>query len=157
MLIYVDNIIIISSSTSATNKLIQELTEDFALKDLGELQYFLGIQVKPNNHSLVLSQKRYAQDLLKRANMEKCIPISTPMASTEKLTKDQGNAQTWDAQFQYRSIVGGLQYLTITRPDLSFVVNRVCQYIQAPTDKHWATVKRILRYVKGTINQGLVF
>lgn len=62
-----------------------------------------------------------------------------------------------DEQFLYRSIVGGLQYLTITRPDLSFAINRVWQYIQAPTDAHWAAVKRILRFVKGTADQGLKF
>ncbi|WVZ62530.1 hypothetical protein U9M48_012269 [Paspalum notatum var. saurae] len=155
VLIYVDDIIIVSSSGNATDKLIHELTEEFAVKDLGRLDYFLGVEVVPTKHGLILSQKRYAHDLLQRAKMDKCKPISTPMAASEKLSKEQGNALTGDAQFQYRSIVGGLQYLTITRPDLSFVVNKVCQFIQAPTDVHWAAVKRILRYIKGTLDQGL--
>ncbi|WVZ49453.1 LOW QUALITY PROTEIN: hypothetical protein U9M48_000815 [Paspalum notatum var. saurae] len=155
VLIYVDDIIIVSSSVSATNRLVQELTEDFAVKDLGNLEYFLGIEVVPTRYGLVLSQKRYAHELLQRAKMDKCKPISTPMAASEKLSREQGTALTDDAQFQYRSIVGGLQYLTITRPDLSFVVNKVCQFIHNPTDAHWAAVKRILRYIKGTLDQGL--
>lgn len=87
--------------------------------------------------------------------MDKCKPISTPMAANEKLSRDHGSELTGENQFQYRSIVRGLQYMTITRPDLSFVVNRVCQFIQTPTDKHWEAVKRILRYVKGTVGHGL--
>ena len=99
--------------------------------------------------------KQYALDLLKRAHMEKCNAISTPMSSSDKLARDQGEVLEEKEQFQYRSIVGGLQYLTITQPDLSFAVNRVCQYIQSPTDVHWAAIKRVLRYIKGTLCHGL--
>jgi hypothetical protein len=87
MLIYVDDIIIASSSESATKKLIQQLTEEFAVKDLGELKYFLGIEVNKLRTSILLSQKRYVLDLLKRAGMDKCKPISTLMSATEKLYK----------------------------------------------------------------------
>lgn len=91
ILIYVDDIIIVSSSSAATDKLIHELTKEFAVKDLGILEYFLGIQVKHDKGGVTLSQSRYAQDLLKRAKMDKCKPISTPMASSEKLSRDQEN------------------------------------------------------------------
>lgn len=155
MLIYVDDIIIVSSSSTAADKLIQKLKVDFAVKDLGPLEYFLGIEVKQEKNGILLSQKRYALDLLKKANMGKCKAISTPMTATEKLFRDQGKSLTGEDQFRYRSIVGGLQYLTMTRPDLAFAVNRVCQYIQSPTDAHWAAVKRILRFVKGTVDHGL--
>jgi hypothetical protein len=155
MLIYVDDIIIVSSSNQAIDKLIQKLKVDFAVKDLGTLDYFLGIEVKATKNGVLLSQKRYALDLLRKANIEKCKSISTPMSATEKLFRDQGIPLMENEQFKYRSIVGGLQYLTMTRPDLSFSVNKVCQYIQTPTDAHWAAVKRILRYVKGTLDLGL--
>jgi hypothetical protein len=155
MLIYVDDIIIVSSSNQAIDKLIQKLKVDFAVKDLGTLDYFLGIEVKAAKNGVLLSQKRYALDLLRKANIEKCKSISTPMSATEKLFRDQGIPLMENEQFKYRSIVGGLQYLTMTRPDLSFSVNKVCQYIQTPTDAHWAAVKRILRYVKGTLDLGL--
>jgi hypothetical protein len=87
--------------------------------------------------------------------MGNCKPIATPMTTTKKLSRDQGKLLNEKDQFRYRSIVGGLQYLTLTRPHLSFVVNKVCQYIQRPTDLHWVAVKRILRFVKGTIECGL--
>jgi histone deacetylase 1/2 len=155
MLIYVDDIIIVSSSDKATDKLIQNMNEDFAVQDLGPLEYFLGIEVKPDSNGVLLSQKRYALDLLKKANMEKCKPISTPMSSSERLSKNHGILLSGEEQFRYRSVVGGLQYLTLTRPDLSFAVNKVCQFIQSPTDVHWVAVKRILRFVKGTVGFGL--
>jgi hypothetical protein len=155
MLIYVDDIIIVSSLDSATEKLIQKLTNEFAVKDLGNLEYFLGIEVKNMKTGILLSQRRYALDLLKKAKMDNCKPISTPMSATEKLSKHQGTILNEEEQFRYRSVVGGLQYLTLTRPDLSFVVNKVCQFIQNPTDAHWSAVKRILRYIKGTLDHGL--
>ncbi|WVZ48888.1 hypothetical protein U9M48_000283 [Paspalum notatum var. saurae] len=155
MLVYVDDVIIVSSSDLATEKLIQQLQLEFAVKDLGSLEYFLGIEVKTRKNGMLLSQKRYALDLIKKAGMERCNPISTPMTASEKLLKNQGAALNEKDKFKYWSIVGGLQYLTLTRPDLSFAVNRVCQYIQSPTDAHWTAVKRILRFVKGTADHGL--
>jgi hypothetical protein len=155
MLIYVDDIIIVSSLDSATEKLIQKLTNEFAVKDLGNLEYFLGIEVKNMKTGILLSQRRYALDLLKKAKMDNCKPISTPMSATEKLSKHQGTILNEEEQFRYRSVVGGLQYLTLTRPDLSFAVNKVCQFIQNPTDAHWSAVNRILRYIKGTLDHGL--
>jgi histone deacetylase 1/2 len=75
--------------------------------------------------------------------------------TSERLALDTGTALSTDDAFGYRSVVGGLQYLTLTRPDISFVVNKVCQYLSQPTDAHWEAVKRILRYVKGTLQVGL--
>jgi len=79
VLVYVDDIIVVSSSTSATRALLSDLQKDFALKDLGDLHYFLGIEVKRGNNSLTLTQERYANDILKRSGMEKCKPIETPL------------------------------------------------------------------------------
>ena len=134
MLIYVDHIIIANSSDSTVNKLMQQLTGEFAIKDLGTLNYFLGIEVKQQRDGLMLSQKHYALDLLKIACMEKCRAISASMATTERLSRQQGHSLNNEEQFRYRSTVGGLQYLTMTRPDLAFAVNRVSQFIQNPTD-----------------------
>ncbi|WVZ53157.1 hypothetical protein U9M48_004138 [Paspalum notatum var. saurae] len=140
MLIYVDDIIIVSSSDKATEKLIQELKIDFAVKDLGLLSYFLGIEVKKARNGILLSQRRYAIDLLKKVNMQKCNAISTPMASAEKLFREQGTPLSEDDQFKYRSTVGGLQYLTMTRPDLSFAVNKksATMMLSGFSDADWA-------------------
>ena len=87
--------------------------------------------------------------------MLKCKPTTTPMSSTDKITAVDGELLSPADATEYRSIVGGLQYLTITRPDISYAVNRVCQYLQAPRDTHWAAVKRILRYVQFTLTFGM--
>ena len=102
-----------------------------------------------------LTQRKYALHLLHRANMENCKSTSTPLCATNKLAKDSGTPLSGDDAFRYRNMVGGLQYLTLTRPDIAFAVNKVCQYLAQPTDVHWEAVKRILRYVKGTMNTGL--
>ncbi|XP_021317078.1 uncharacterized protein LOC110435636, partial [Sorghum bicolor] len=155
VLVYVDDIIVASSSPAATRALLLDLEKDFALKDLGDLHYFLGIEVKRGDDGLVLSQHRYAADVVKRANMGNCRPVDTPISSSEKLSITDGTSLDEEDSTRYRSIVGALQYLTLTRPDLSFAVNKVCQFLHAPTTTHWTAIKRILRYVKGTLTMGL--
>lgn len=155
VLVYVDDIIVASSSPQATKALLKDLEKDFALKDLGDLHYFLGIEVKKNSQGLVLSQERYATEVLKRVGMAKCKPTNTPLSTSEKLSSTQGAVLGQNDATQYRSIVGALQYLTLTRPDISFSVNKVCQYLQQPTVDHWSAVKRILRYIQGTVSLGL--
>jgi histone deacetylase 1/2 len=135
--------------------LLKDLERDFALKDLGELHYFLGIEVKKRKDGLVLTQERYATDILERVNMSNCKPISTPMPTSEKLSIHDGEKLGPQDSTRYRSIVGGLQYLTLTRPDISFAVNKVCQFLHSPSLVHWLAVKRIIRYIKGTIKNGL--
>jgi histone deacetylase 1/2 len=156
MLIYVDDIIITGSCKQAVDRLMDQLHSSFAIKDLGKLSFFLGVHVTDiDNGGVALTQARYATDLLQKVNMLNCKEISTPMSSTEKLSRTSGTLLIEDTAFLYRSTVGALQYLCLTRPDISFAVNRVCQFLAAPTDVHWSAVKRILRYVKGTVNFGL--
>jgi histone deacetylase 1/2 len=158
LLIYVDDIIVLSSTAAAIPKLISQLRSEFSVKDLGVLHYFLGIEVSsPSSSSLLLRQRKYALELLTRAGMLKCTPVTTPMASSERLCSTDGDLLSAEEATQYRSLVGGLQYLTMTRPDLSFVVNKVCQYLHEPRTPHWSAVKRILRYVRYTVDTGLVF
>jgi len=126
VLVYVDDIIVASSSPKATNALLSDLQSDFALKDLGDLHYFLGIEVKKVKEGLVLTQQRYAADILAKSRMDKCKVIDTPMSSTEKLSAVEGTALGPDDSTKYRSLVGALQYLTLTRPDICFAVNKVC-------------------------------
>jgi histone deacetylase 1/2 len=157
MLVYVDDIVLAGSSSSAIERLVATLSRSFPIKDLGRLEYFLGIEATYSSEGLILSQHKYALDLLHRANMEQCRPVTTPMSVSAKLTKDQGDLLSSEDAFKYRSLVGGLQYLTLTRPDLSFAVNKVCQYLSQPTTTHYEAVKRILRYIRGTASTGLRF
>jgi histone deacetylase 1/2 len=143
VLVYVDDIIVASSSQEATNALLKDLEMEFALKDLGELHYFLGNDVKKNSDGLVLSQEKYAEDIIKRAGMNHSKPINTPLSSVEKLSVAKGEQLGPEDSTKYRRIVGAMQYLTLTRPDISFAVNKVCQFLHAPTTVHWSAVKRI--------------
>ena len=155
ILIYVDDIIIVSSSSLATDRLLAQLQADFAVKDLGPLNYFLGIQVHHTSQGLRLTQKKYITDLMTRTNMVAAKGVPTPMVPGHKLSLHSGDPLSADDATRYRSVVGALQYLSLTRPDISFCVNRVCQFLSAPTTAHWAAVKRILRYVHATSDMGL--
>lgn len=155
ILIYVDDIIVASSSPEGTKQLLKALKSDFALKDLGELHYFLGIEVSKINNGILLSQSKYSNDILKRTGMVNCKPCSTPMVITEKLSAYEGTALSAEDATRFRSIVGALQYLTLTRPDIAFAVNKVCQFLHKPTTIHWKAVKRILRYIRFTVALGL--
>jgi hypothetical protein len=154
LLIYVDDIIIVSSVPTAIDELLQLLSSDFAVKDLSPLHYFLGIEVIPVNDGLLLSQQRYIRDLLSKTNMTEAKPVSSPMASSSTLFAYIGDPM--EDPTLYRSVVGSLQYLSLTRPDLAFAVSRVCQFTHRPTKLHWQAVKRILRYLKHTISHGLL-
>ena len=102
---------------------------------------------------LFLSQQKYIRDLLLRLKMDSVKPVSSPMATSCKLSKIVG--KSFSDPFVYRSTVGALQYLSFTRPDIAFSVNKVAQFMQAPTDEHWSAVKRILRYLKSIIQHGI--
>ena len=155
VLVYVDDIIVASSSPDATTCLLKDLKMEFALKHLGDLHYFLGIEVKQLKDGILLSQEKYANDILRRVGLENCKPVNTPISTSEKLTIDIGEALGPDDATNYRSVVGALQYLTLTRPAISYSVNKVCQYLHAPTTVHWTAVKRIVRYLRFSGELGL--
>jgi hypothetical protein len=103
--------------------LLHQLGQEFALKDLGKLNYFLGIEVVQEQDGIILTQEKYASDMLKRVGMSDCKGVATPLSTSEKLIMPEGTALGQNDATQYISIVGALQYLTITRPDLAFPVN----------------------------------
>lgn len=102
-----------------------------------------------------MSQAKYIIEILQRANMIACRLVSTPMSTSEKLSKEVGTMLSASEAMKYKSVVGALQYLTITHPGISFAVNKVCQYLRTLTDSHWAAVKHILRYLKFSQKMGL--
>uniref|UniRef100_A0A2N9G068 Integrase catalytic domain-containing protein n=1 Tax=Fagus sylvatica TaxID=28930 RepID=A0A2N9G068_FAGSY len=129
LLVYVDDIIVTSNHSSSLSTLITKLSSEFSMKDLGPLHYFLGIQVSHFSDGIFLSQQKYAREILAKASMADCKPIGTPLAQKHRLQLEGGPLV--DAT-NYRSIVGALQYLTLTRPDLTHVVNLVCQFMHQP-------------------------
>ncbi|XP_071686934.1 uncharacterized mitochondrial protein AtMg00810-like [Rutidosis leptorrhynchoides] len=142
------------NDNSFVRKFISRLHSEFAIKDLGALSYFLGLEVTYTSSGLFLSQTKYAHDVLTRAKLLDSKPVATPLATAEVFSS---KGTPFSDHTLYRSLVGALQYLTITRPDISYAVNQVSQFLQAPTFDHFQAVKRILRYVKGTIAYGLSF
>jgi histone deacetylase 1/2 len=157
MLIYVDDTIVSSSSSAETDALLKVLRAEFALKDLGDLHYFLSIEVHQVDDDIVLNQFKYAQDVHSRIGMTHCSGSPTPLCSSEKIKTRERNMLGPEDFTNYRSMVGALQYLTLTGPDIFYVVNKVCQYLPAPTTLHWTAAKRILRFVKHTLIMGLTF
>jgi hypothetical protein len=125
------------------HSLLQDLEKEFALKDLGDLHYFLGIEVQRSKDGLLLKQQRYTTDILQRVGMMTCKPESRPLSASEKLSHTKGQQLSIEDSTKYRSIVGALQYLTLTQPDIYFSVNKVYQFLHSPTSKHWAAVKQI--------------
>ncbi|XP_021994961.1 uncharacterized mitochondrial protein AtMg00810-like [Helianthus annuus] len=154
LLLYVDDIILTASTDTLLRSIIKSLSTEFNMTVLGMLHHFLGIAVQPQKNGLFLSQSTYAADILSRANMTSCNPVSTPVEVGSKLSATQG-APFEDGSL-YRSLAGALQYLTITRPDISYVVQQICLFMHAPCEPHFQLLKRILRYVKGTLSQGLL-
>jgi hypothetical protein len=154
LLLYVDDNIIKGNNPSLLENFTCKLNSEFATKDLGSLSYFLGLEATPTTDGLFISQLKYARDILTRAQLLDSKPVHTPMVVSQHLSAD---GPLFSDPTLYRSLVGALQYLTITRPDIAHVVNSVSQFLHSPTDNHYLTVKRILRYVKGTLHFGLTF
>ncbi|KAJ0522439.1 putative RNA-directed DNA polymerase [Helianthus annuus] len=155
MLVYVDDIILTGNKPEAIDHVVRRLGSTFDIKDMGPLSYFLGISVTRKDGDLHLSQQNYIKELLARANLSHAKPVSSPCTTSAMLSL--GDSDPFDDPVKYRQLVGALQYVTLTRPDITFAVNKVCQFMHSPTVNHWAAVKRILRYLLGTVDHTLLF
>ncbi|PNX68149.1 copia protein, partial [Trifolium pratense] len=122
ILLYVDDIILTTSSDDLRKSIMSLLASEFAMKDLGPLSYFLGISVTRHAGGLFLCQRKYAEEIIERAGMTSCKPVSTPVDTNVKLSASSGS--TYEDPTHYRSLAGALQYLTFTRPDISYDVQQ---------------------------------
>ncbi|KAI3690760.1 hypothetical protein L2E82_48967 [Cichorium intybus] len=153
--VYVDDLVFTGSSHEMIEDFKQSMKNEFDMTDMGLLHYFLGIEVKQEKERIAICQKRYALDLLNKFNMIEASPVSTPMEYGLKLAK-HSNEENVDPTI-YRSLVGSLMYLTATRPDLIFSISMISRFIEAPKTSHWEAGKRILKYVKGTQDHGIIY
>ncbi|KAJ4790150.1 polyprotein [Rhynchospora pubera] len=154
ILIYVDDILITGSNSDQINACISLLHSQFAIRDLGSIHYFLGIEATVCKEGLMLNQTKYIENLLTKHNMMTAKPCTTPMATFTQFTSD--DSELFEDPQLYRSAVGALQYATLTRPDISFAVNKCAQFMHNPTNNHWIAVKRVLRYLKGTVSHAFL-
>ncbi|XP_022031129.1 uncharacterized mitochondrial protein AtMg00810-like [Helianthus annuus] len=153
-LIYVDDVIIVGNSSSMITHTKKRLHDLFTIKDLGRLKYFLGIEVARTEKGLVLSQRKYTLDILKESGLEGCRPSPLPMEQNLKIGPDLEEEKV-DAS-SYRRLIGKLLYLQATRPDITYSVNVLSQFVGDPRQSHMNAVVRVLRYLKMTPGQGIL-
>ena len=151
--LYVDDIIYLSSSSSMLTEFKESMMQQFEMTDLGRLKYFLGLEISQDESGIFMSQKKYATELLKKFNIRFEDGAKTPMNTGEKLQKEDGTGKGNEKEF--RSLVGGLNYLTHSRPDIMYSVSMVSRFMHAPSKQHVGAAKRILKYIAGTLKKGV--
>jgi ribonuclease HI len=158
LLIYVDDIALITKNTAQLQATKAKIMEAFEARDLGPCSYFLGMDVIRDRESrtIMLAQHRLTADLLTKYNMMEAKSLSTPLSTATKLTKDGEPLDT--AAYPYAPLIGSLMYLSIcTRPDIAQAVGALARYMAAPTMVHWQAAKGVLRYLVGTADYGILF
>ncbi|GJY79782.1 retrovirus-related pol polyprotein from transposon TNT 1-94 [Tanacetum coccineum] len=150
--VYVDDIIFGSTNPDFSKRFANLMKNNFEMSMMGELKFFLGLQVHQSPRGIFISQSQYAIELLKKHGLDECVSMSTPMA-TERLDADLQGTPT--DQTTYRRMIGGLMYLTASRPDIAFATFVCARYQARPTVKHLKEVKRIFRYLRHSYNMGL--
>ena len=138
LLLYFVDIVLTTLSDSLRQSIMSKLSSEFAMKDLRPLSYFLDIVVSNTSTGLFLSQCKYVVEILEKARISNCKPAPTPVATTKKLRIDSGSP--YDNPTLYRSLAGALQYLTFTRPDISYAVQQVCLFMHDPRVEHMAAL-----------------
>ena len=150
-----DDIIITGTDCGLITKLQRLLHATFHKKYLGQLTYFLGLEVHYRSHGLFVNQHKYIQDLITLAGLEDTSSVDTPMEVNVKYRKDEGDLL--DEPTLYRPLVGSLIYLTTIRPNISYVVHQVNQFMSSSRHLHLAAVRHIIRYLQGSPPRGLFF
>ncbi|GKD97596.1 retrovirus-related pol polyprotein from transposon TNT 1-94 [Tanacetum coccineum] len=151
--IYVDDIIFASTNTAMCDEFANQMTNKFKMSMMGQMSFFLGLQISQSPRGIFINQSKYASEIVKKYGLHSTDSVDTPMIENKKLDEDlQGKPV--DATL-YRGMIGSLMYLTASRPDLNYVVCLCARYQAKPTEKHLQAVKRIFQYLNGTINMGL--
>lgn len=155
LIIYVDDMVVTGNDPNEREALQNYLSKEFEMKDLGPLNYFLGIEVSRSRKGIVLSQRKYALDLLRETGMSACQPVDTPVEEGLKLYVESDQVPVDKARYQ--RLVGRLLYLSHTRPDLTYALSIVSQFMHNPGEQHMNAVIRILRYLKSAPGKGVLF
>ena len=151
--VYIDDIVFSSTSEFLSNKFAKKMASEFEMSMVGELSFFLGLQIKQTAFGIFVSQPKYARELLKKFGMISSKHSRTPMSTTVKLSLDSPVKDFNETL--YRSMISSLLYLTTSRPDISFSVGVCARYQSKSKESHVSAVKRILKYISGTIDYGI--
>ncbi|GAU13002.1 hypothetical protein TSUD_173010 [Trifolium subterraneum] len=153
--LYVDDLIYTGNNEAMFEEFKQSMKSQFSMTDLGRMRFFLGVEVKQLDSGIFVYQQKYARELLERFHMDQCNVVCSPIVPGNKLIRDE-NGKTVDVT-NYRQIVGCLMYLLATRPDLTYSVCLIARYMERPTEIHLAAAKRVMRYLKGTLDLGILY
>ena len=153
--VYVDDLIITGNAENLIDEIKEQLSQVFDMKDLGELHYCLGLEVWRNAGQTFVCQSKYVRDVLQRFKMDQCKSSTVPMQQNVKLSCDDGSKEV--NATMYRQMVGSLNYLTTTRPDIAYSVSVLSQFMAKPQESHWNAAKTVLRYLKGTLDYGIIY
>ncbi|KAK2395681.1 putative mitochondrial protein [Trifolium repens] len=153
--IYVDDIVFGGMSNTMVQHFVQQMQSEFEMSLVGELTYFLGLQIKQMDDTIFISQSKYARNIIKKFGMDNATHKRTPAPTHLKLTKDEKGISV--DQSLYRSMIGSLLYLTASRPDITYAVGVCARYQADPKVSHLTQVKRILKYVNGTSDYGIMY
>jgi len=153
--LYVDDLIYTGNDVELCEKFKESMKLEFDMSDLRKMKYFLGVEVQQSCEGIHLCQMKYAGEILERFGMGGCNPVKNPIVPGTKLIKDDGEDSENSTLF--KQIIGSLMYLSVTRPDIAFVVCMLSKFMTDPKTSHMAAAKRVLRYVKGTTNLGVFY
>ncbi|OIT08893.1 retrovirus-related pol polyprotein from transposon tnt 1-94, partial [Nicotiana attenuata] len=153
--LYVDDLIFTGNNPKMFEEFKEAMAREFEMTDIGLMSYYLGIQVQQRKDGIFISQGEYAKEILKKFEMDNCNPVSTPVECGVKISK-HGDGENVNPTF-FKSLVGSLRYLTCTRPDILYGVGLVSRFMEAPTTSHLKVAKRILRYIKDTLDYGILY
>ena len=155
LIVYVDDMVVTGNDPEEITKLQKLLAAEFELKDLGQLKYFLGIEVSRSKAGITMCQRKYVLDLLAETGMLDCKPTDTPIETNHKLSIHEDQVPV--NREKYQKLVGKLIYLAHTRPDIAYAVSVVSRFMHAPSEDHMNAVYRILKYLKSSPGKGLFF
>ena len=162
--VFINDITIASNSAAESDRIVQELSTAFKLRDLGPTSFLLGIEIARDrpNRRISLSQRQYITDMLERYGFSDCSPVKTPMVPKVRLSSSDSPSTDEDKAFMakvpYLSAVGSLMYLaTCTRPDIAYAVSLLARFNANPGKAHWQAVKHLFRYLKGTLDLRLTY
>ncbi|XP_021748443.1 uncharacterized protein LOC110714251 [Chenopodium quinoa] len=155
VLVYVDDLLITGDDDDYVSIFKKQLDEEFTIKDLGEMRYFLGLEVSNTCKGTLLNQRKYVLDVSEYTRLSNCKPATAPCPKHVKLSTHEGTILS-DPE-KYRSLIGKLLYLNLSRPDFSFSVQQLSQFMSCPRESHWDAALHVVKYLKGTSDWGLFY